>query len=195
MITIVDSGGANVSSILFALERLGSRAIVTTDAAKINNASHVILPGVGSADKIMQRLINLKLDNVLRSLKQPVLGICVGMQVLFEFSQEGNTACLKLIPGTVNKLKAKSGLILPHMGWNTLEFYRDCALLKLIPNNSYVYFVHSFAAPILNSTCAITHHGDSFSAIVQHQNFFGTQFHPERSGVWGSQILKNFLGL
>ncbi|MDP3704952.1 MAG: imidazole glycerol phosphate synthase subunit HisH [Legionellaceae bacterium] len=193
MILIVDSGGANISSILFALERLDKQAIVSADCDAIKNASHVILPGVGSADKIMQRLNELKLVDVLPSLTQPVLGICVGMQVLFEFAEEGNVTCLNIIPGKIKKLAGIAPL--PHMGWNTLSITQNSSLLKNIPNESYAYFVHSFAAPVLACTCAMTQYGESFSAVVSHQNFFGTQFHPERSGAVGSQILKNFLEL
>jgi glutamine amidotransferase len=191
MITIVDSGGANIASILFALERLGVHAVVSADADEIKKASHVILPGVGSADKIMQRLNFLQLGDVIRGLTQPVLGICVGMQVLFEFSEEGDVACLNIIPGKITKL---TGVVpLPHMGWNTLDITQNSLLLKNIPNASYVYFVHGFKAPILAYTVASAYYGESFSAVVQHHNFFGMQFHPERSGAVGSQILKNFL--
>lgn len=193
MITIVDSGGANIASILFAIERLGVHAAVSADADEIKKASHVILPGVGSADKIMQRLNFLQLGDVIRELTKPVLGICVGMQVLFEFSEEGDVTCLNSIPGKIKKL---TGIVpLPHMGWNTLDITQNSPLLTSIPNESYAYFVHSFAAPVLACTCAMTQYGESFSAVVQHQNFFGTQFHPERSGAVGSQILKNFLEL
>lgn len=192
MITIVDSGGANIASILFALERLGVPATISIDAEEIRHASHVILPGVGAADKVMQRLVNLQLDDVLRELTQPVLGICVGMQVLLEWSDEGHVACLGRIPGRIKQLSAS---ILPHMGWNTLDITQDCPLLNNIPNGGTVYFVHRFAAPVATGTCAVTEYEESFSAVIQHQNFFGTQFHPERSATIGQQILKNFLEL
>lgn len=195
MITIVDSGGANIASILFALERLGASALVSCDPFEITKASHVILPGVGAADNIMQRLHSLALADVIRNLTQPVLGICVGMQVLFEFSEEGDVVCLNKIPGKVKKLEVNDQLVLPHMGWNRLAMTSDSPLLHNIPDASYAYFVHSFAVPVLVSTCAVTHYGQSFSAVVQHQNFFGTQFHPERSGALGRQMLKNFLEL
>ena len=191
MITIVDSGGANIASVLFALERLGVSASVSVDADEIRQASHVILPGVGSAYRIMQRLKSLQLNDVLRNLTQPLLGICVGMQVLFEYSEEGEVACLGVMPGIIKKLTGAP--ILPHMGWNTLDIIQDNALLKHIPEKTYVYFVHSFAAPVVKDTCAMTHYGESFSAVVAYKNFFGTQFHPERSGAMGQKLLKNFL--
>lgn len=188
---IVDSGGANLVSVMAAIERLGTPCKVSVNENDIRGATHVILPGVGSADKIMQRLSQLKLVDVLRSLRQPVLGICVGMQLLFEFSEEKETSCLGLIPGDVKRLQSD---VLPQMGWNTLSIKKKNGLMKNISEGDYVYFVHSFAAPIMEASTAVTHYGTPFSASVQKDNFFGVQFHPERSGQVGAQILKNFLG-
>jgi glutamine amidotransferase len=193
MITIVDSGGANIASIKFMLERLGAETEFSHDAEIIKKASHVILPGVGSAATAMDCLKKYKLVSALQSLTQPVLGICLGMQLLFDFSEEGNVACLKLIPGKIKKLPKKNKLIIPHMGWNTFEIIRKNPLLNNIADNSYAYFIHSFSAPVTEHTSAITQYGKTFSAVVQYKNFFGAQFHPERSGKIGATILQNFL--
>jgi imidazole glycerol-phosphate synthase subunit HisH len=195
MIAIVNSGGANLSSIIFALARLKVTAKLTTVGAEIKNASHVILPGVGSAHDAMQSLHKLNLGDTLRSLTQPVLGICLGMQILYEYSREGNVDCLGIISGRIEKLPIKTGITIPHMGWNAINITQQNLLLKNIENNSYFYFVHSYAAPINNATCAITTHGIEFTAVCKQNNFYGTQFHPERSGDVGSKILKNFLEL
>ncbi|CAL7959169.1 imidazole glycerol phosphate synthase subunit HisH [Gammaproteobacteria bacterium] len=193
MITIVDSGGANIASIKFMLEQLGTEAELSHDTEIIKKSSHVILPGVGSAAIAMDCLKKYKLIRVLQSLTQPVLGICLGMQLFFDFSEEGNIECLKLIPGKIKKLPKKNKLSIPHMGWNTFEIIKKNPLLNNIADNSYAYFVHSFGAPVTRYTSAITHYGKTFSAVVQYKNFFGTQFHPERSGKIGAMILQNFL--
>jgi glutamine amidotransferase len=196
MITIIDSGGANISSIQFSLERLGVTAKLSNDIGVIKKSSHIILPGVGSASSAMKRLTELSLIEVIRSLTQPVLGICLGMQILFDFSEEGNIECLRLIPGKVLKISANDKkLIVPHMGWNTLDLIKSDLIMKDVPNHSYAYFIHSYAAPVGKYTSAMTCYGGNFSAAVQHNNFYGTQFHPERSSVTGSIILKNFLEL
>lgn len=196
MITIIDSGGANIASIQFGLERLGVTAKLSNDADMIKKSSHIILPGVGSAGSVMKRLKEYSLIQVISSLTQPVLGICLGMQILFDFSEEGNIECLGLIEGRVSKLSANnSNLIVPHMGWNTLNIIDSHSIMKNVPSPSYAYFIHSYAAPIGKYTHAMTRYGDNFSAAVQHNNFYGTQFHPERSSGIGSVILKNFLEL
>lgn len=196
MITIIDSGGANISSIQFAFERLGVSAALSNDADVIKKASHIILPGVGSAGSVMRHLKAHALIDVIRSLTQPVLGICLGMQILFDYSEEENSHCLGLITGKVIKLSAKhNALIVPHMGWNNLAIINNDSILQDVPNHSYVYFVHSYAAPVGKYTAAKTCYGADFSAAIQQNNFYGTQFHPERSSVTGSIILKNFLEL
>ncbi len=193
MIVIVDSGGANLISITSAVARLDKHVIVSSAIQDIEQASHIILPGVGSAKTVMNRLNTLGLVDVLKATTKPVLGICVGMQVLFESSEEGATPCLGLLDGTVKKLPIIANLCLPHMGWNTIKTYDSSALMQDIPQHAYVYYVHNFAVLVSQNTIAETNYGVSFSAAVQHRNFMGVQFHPERSGAVGSQILKNFL--
>lgn len=193
MIVIVDSGGANLVSITSAVSRLGYEVIVSSAIQDIEQASHIILPGVGSAEIIMRRLNSLGLVEVLKTVTKPVLGICVGMQVLFEFSEEGMTTCLGILSGMVKKIRAATPLCLPHMGWNTVKICAFSKLMQNIPQHAYVYFVHNFSAPVSCYTIAETFYGSPFSAVVQYRNFMGVQFHPERSGAVGSQLLKNFL--
>jgi len=192
---VIDSGGANLSSVLFALERLNAPATVTTSPDEVRNAKRVILPGVGAAADVMKRLHAAGLTEVLPTLKQPVFGICVGMQVLFRSSEEGPVDCLGILPDTVKKLKPAPGLPVPHMGWNTLVTLRDDPLMEGITSSDYVYFVHSYAAPVSDVTLARTDYGTPVSAVVRHANFWGAQFHPERSSSTGSRVLANFLRL
>jgi len=192
---VIDSGGANLSSVLFALERLNAPATVTTSPDEVRNAKRVILPGVGAAADVMKRLHSAGLTEVLPTLKQPVFGICVGMQVLFRSSEEGPVDCLGILPDTVKKLKPAPGLPVPHMGWNTLVTLRDDPLMEGITSSDYVYFVHSYAAPVSDVTLARTDYGMPVSAVVRRGNFWGAQFHPERSSSTGSRVLANFLRL
>jgi glutamine amidotransferase len=194
MIAIINSGVANIASIEFALQRLRVSTQVTTERKVVENASHVILPGVGAANTAMKNLKDLGLDTLIPRLKQPVLGICLGMQLLFEKTEEGDTSCLGIIPGKITKLPEENNII-PHMGWNTIIFKEGAALTGGLANKSYMYFVHSFAAPICDSTLAETEYGQRFSAVVQKDNFYATQFHPERSGEAGQKLLQNFLEL
>ncbi|MBA4136862.1 MAG: imidazole glycerol phosphate synthase subunit HisH [Opitutus sp.] len=193
MLAIVDSGGANIASVRFALERLGVRSALTADPAVIRAAERVILPGVGSAQEGMKRLRAKLLVECVRSLTQPVLGVCLGMQLLFENSAEGDVTSLGLLRGRVARLPEAPGVTVPHMGWNTLEVIRATPLLRGIDASSRFYFVHSYAAPVTNDTLAAATHGTRFAAVVQRGNFSGVQFHPERSGSAGAQLLKNFL--
>lgn len=193
MIVIVDSGGANLISIISAIKRLGKEVMVSSSVTDINRASHLILPGVGEAKTVMNRLNTLGLTEILKATTQPVLGICVGMQVLFEFSEEGAICGLGLLKGIVKKLPQSAPLCLPHMGWNTIKSCASSALMRDVPQNAYVYYVHNFAAPISENTIAETDYGVSFSAAVQQRNIMGVQFHPELSAAIGNQILKNFL--
>lgn len=195
MIVIVDSGVANFNSVKYMLQRLGARVEITAEAHTIQRASHVILPGVGTANVAMQQLGRLNLINVLTQLTQPVLGICLGMQLMYQASAEGNISGLAILPGKAELLQASDGMPLPHMGWNTLQLTQASPLLKHINEDSYVYFVHSYAVPVNAQTCATTSYGETFSAICQWRNFYATQFHPERSGDVGAQIMKNFLEL
>ena len=198
MIAIVDTGGANIASVVNAFYRLGLSAKLTDDATLIREASHVILPGVGAAEDSMNRLNAKGLVEVIRSLTQPVLGICLGMQLLFEKSEEGNVDCLGIFPGTVSAMlpNAKREITIPHMGWNELRIENSQhPLVQSLPAPSYVYFVHSYCAPMGDWVAATANHGVEVPAIVSKNNFMGTQFHPERSGTVGAQILRNFLSL
>jgi glutamine amidotransferase len=192
-LAIIDSGGANIASLQFAVERLGIASDLTTDPQTLSVASHVILPGVGAAADCMARLRSAGIVDTIRGLTQPVLGICVGMQLLFESSEEGDVPCIGLLPGRVHRFANREELPVPHVGWNQLELRRESPLLEGISSGDYVYFVHSYAAPTSNVTVASTSYGESFSAIVQHGNVYGAQFHPERSARVGSRLLQNFL--
>jgi glutamine amidotransferase len=194
-VVIIASGGANIASLQFALQRLGTASAVSSNARKIRSASHVILPGVGAAADAMSRLKQKNLDTLIPSLEQPVLGICLGMQLLFEDSEEGTAQCLGVIPGHATRFSPRAGHPVPHMGWNTLRIQRPNALLEGVPDGAYAYFVHSYALNPGPATTASCEYGVPFSACVQWRNFFGAQFHPERSSQVGSQVLKNFLGL
>ena len=192
-LAIIDSGGANISSVMHALRRLGSEPVFTADAATIRAADRVILPGVGAAGAAMSRLRELGLVECIRELKQPVLGICLGMQLLFESSQEDDVQCLGVIPGKLKKLKPAEGLRVPHMGWNTTTATSEDPLLNGLPEHPWFYFVHSYYAPLTGNTVATCMHGETFAAIVRNGNFCGAQFHPERSARGGAKLLANFL--
>jgi len=194
-IVIVASGGANIASLQFALQRLEVESVVSADAAEIRAASHVILPGVGAAADAMSRLRQSRLDTLIPTLEQPVLGICLGMQLLHEASQEGDTRCLGIIPGRAARLAEAPDRPVPHMGWNTLEIRRPCPLLAGLADGDHAYFVHSYALSLSAATVASTGYGAPFSACVQWRNFYGAQFHPERSAVVGARLLQNFLAL
>ena len=194
-IVIVASGGANIASLQFALQRLEFASAVSADIEQIRAASHVILPGVGAATDAMSRLRQHRLDTVIPTLQQPVLGICLGMQLLFDASEEGDARCLGIIPGRAARFPQAASRPVPHMGWNTLEIERPCALLAGLADGDYAYFVHSYAVDISAATVASTRYGPPFSACVQWRNFYGAQFHPERSAAAGARLLKNFLAL
>jgi glutamine amidotransferase len=192
---IVDSGGANLASLRYALERLGARAYVSGDARTLAGASRVILPGVGSAADAMRRLTALGLTSLLPTLTQPVLGICLGMQLLFQRSEEGAAECLGVLPGEVQRIRNAPGRPVPHMGWNQLARLQADPLLEDITDEDYAYYVHSYAAPLGASTLASVEYGGALSAVVRRGNFWGTQFHPERSANTGARVLGNFLRL
>jgi glutamine amidotransferase len=200
-VVIIENGGANIASLQFALERLNTCATLTAEPQRIRTASHVILPGVGAAADAMQRLRERQLHTLLPELRQPVLGICLGMQLLFEASDEGSEGgdsgvrCLGIIPGRARKFTPAGGRPVPHMGWNTLQVHRPSALLRDFAPDSYAYFVHSYALDINDATIASSSYGISFSACVEWRNFYGAQFHPERSAAVGSVLLQNFLAL
>ena len=192
-VAIIDSGGANISSVRHALRRLGAEAVFTADAETIRSAERVILPGVGAAGAAMSRLRELGLTEVIRTLQQPVLGICLGMQLLFDGSDEDDTQCLGIIPGTLKKLTPSQGVRVPHMGWNTTTIVRRDPLLNGLADQPWFYFVHSYCAPVSDDTLATCTHGETFAAIVARDNFYGAQFHPERSARHGARLLANFL--
>lgn len=194
-VVIVDSGGANLASLQHALARLGSSSVVSRQAADIVAARRVLLPGVGCAAAAMHNLQRCGLDRLLPALTQPVLGICLGMQLLFETSAEGDTAGLGIVPGRVDRLEGSAELPVPHMGWNTLQPRKPDAMLAHIDAQDRVYFVHSFAAPVGPWTTATCDYGAEFSAVIARGNFHGVQFHPERSGTVGARLLANFLAL
>jgi glutamine amidotransferase len=193
--TIVDSGGANLASLQYALARLGVSSIVTDDPQRIACAARVLLPGVGAAGDAMRRLRAHGIDQVIPALKVPLLGICLGMQLLFEHSSEDDTRCLGVLPGRIGRLQPSPNRPVPHMGWNTLETLKEDALLRDVDGSDHVYFVHSYVAPISATTLASVCYGDSFAAVVRRNNFSGVQFHPERSGRVGERVLRNFLTL
>ena len=193
-VVLVDSGGANIGSVRAALARLGVDAPLTTDANRIRRATHVILPGVGAAANAMARLRDTGLDRVVPALAQPVLGVCVGMQVLYERSEEGDVAGLGVFPGVVRRLDAARGRV-PHMGWNRLEQRRRSPLLDGWADGAYAYFVHGYAADADAQALATCDYGGPLAAVVQRGNFYGAQFHPERSAAAGARLLERFLAL
>lgn len=195
MIVIVNTGGANIASIRNAIGRLGRSAVVSQDPDEIFRGSQVILPGVGSASMAMDRIASSELLCLLQELRQPTLGICLGMQLLFTNSTEGNVPCLGVIPGSVRKMTATLHGPLPHMGWNRILIKQSSSLLRDVPEGSFVYFAHSFHVPINQYTIGITRYGIDIPAVVERNNYFGTQFHPEKSSQIGLKILGNFLDL
>ena len=191
-IAIIDYGAGNVQSVLFALERLGFEGIVTNDWNTIKKADKVIFPGVGEASSAMKMLMNSGLDVLIPTLKQPVLGICLGMQLMCKHSEEGNTNGLGIFD--VNVVKFSQEVKVPQMGWNTI-YNLKTPLFEGIKENEFMYLVHSYYAPLFENTIATTNYELEYSTALQRDNFFGVQFHPEKSGVFGEQILKNFLNL
>jgi len=194
-VAIIDSGGANIASLKFALERLGTDATLTTDAKAIEAADHVILPGVGAAAAAMRQLKASGLEDVIPKLQQPVLGICLGMQLLAQASEEDDAECLGIIPGIAQKLSASPETPVPNMGWCPTTTAKEHQLLHDIDNGSYFYFVHSYALPVADYSVATATHNDQFTAVIAYNNFYATQFHPERSSAAGARILANFLEL
>jgi glutamine amidotransferase len=194
-VAVVKLGVGNTASVMFALERLGARATLTDDPARVAEAERVILPGVGAAAYAMRLLATKKLAAVLRTFSRPLLGICLGQQLLFESSEEGDAETLGLIRGRVKRLPASTVAPTPHMGWTRLAPVRESALLEGVGAHDYAYFVHSFVCPDSEATIATATYGASFPAMVAEGNAFGCQFHPERSGATGARILRNFLSL
>ena len=193
-IAIVKYNAGNIQSVLYALERLGVEAEVTDDAQKLQAADKVIFPGVGEAGSAMQSLQQNNLDVVIKNLKQPVLGICVGMQLLCAHSEEGDTPCLNIVPVAVKKFEKTSGLKVPQVGWNAI-YNLDSPLFSNIAENSYIYNVHSYFAEDSAYTIARCNYGAPYAAAIKKDNFYGVQFHTEKSAAIGDRILKNFLDL
>ena len=192
-VVVIKSGGANFASIIQAFARMQITCELTDVPRVIQQATHVILPGVGMAATAMRALTDADLISVIRELTQPVLGICLGMQLLAEFSEEGDVQGLGIVPGVVKKIKSTPGLVLPHMGWNNLSFKTAHPLLNKVSEQDNFYFVHSYALPVNSTTMASCEYSDDFSAVISRDNFHGTQFHPEKSGTAGEKILANFL--
>ena len=195
MIAIVDYDAGNIRSVLNALKRVGaSDYVLTADREQLRAASHVILPGVGEASTAMQALRDAGLADFIPTLTQPVLGICVGAQLMCAGSEEGDTRCMGIFTAEVRRFKETPAEKVPHMGWNSL-FKISSPLFKGLKEGEYVYFVHSYYPEVCDSTIAVSNHGIDFSAALNRGNFFACQFHPEKSGIAGEQILKNFLAL
>ncbi|MBQ3148723.1 MAG: imidazole glycerol phosphate synthase subunit HisH [Alistipes sp.] len=194
MIAIIDYKMGNLRSVENALKRLGAEFTVTADADVIRSADRVLLPGVGNAAEAMENLRKADLTQVIRSLRRPVLGICVGMQVMCRHSEEGDCDCLNIFDSHVKRFVATQELKVPHMGWNKISNL-ESKLFKGISGGEYVYFVHSYYPELCPDTIATTTHGAMFSSALKYENFYGTQFHPEKSGDVGEKIIENFLNL
>ena len=192
-VAIIDSGGANIASVSFALDRLGASYEVTADTEKIGSASHVILPGVGAAADAMERLHANNLAEFIPTLIQPVLGICLGMQLLADASDEDDAECLGIVSGRAKKLEAGSGTPVPNIGWCRVSHTVSHALLDGIDEGSYFYFLHSYALDVSKYSLGTAKHQNEFTAILAHNNFVATQFHPEKSSLAGTRLLANFL--
>ena len=193
-IAIIKYNAGNVQSVQYALKRLGYSAIVTDNEAELRGADKIIFPGVGNAGAAMQSLKESKLDELIPALKQPVMGICVGMQLLCKHSEENDTECLGIIKARVKKFTNAGSLKVPQMGWNTIYNYRS-DLLKGLNENEFVYYVHSYYVEQCEATVANTNYVLPYSAIIQQNNFYGVQFHTEKSAEVGDKILLNFLQL
>ncbi len=194
-LTIIQYNAGNIQSVLYALERLGITATVTDDAAMIQASDKVIFPGVGEASTAMSYLKARNLDQLIVSLKQPVLGICLGMQLMCQHSAENDTRCLGIFEEQVLAFKAKEASFkIPQIGWNTISNVKT-DLFKGIAENSFTYFVHGYFAGLGSNTIATTNYIQEYSSALQKNNFYGVQFHPEKSAVVGEQIIQNFLAL
>ncbi len=194
-VALLDYGAGNLASVQFAFERLGARVRRVSDAAGIDAAERLVLPGVGAAAWAMRRLDALGLSDPIRAFPRPLIGLCLGQQLLFETSAEGDVAMLGLIPGQVIPLTPGPGLTVPHMGWSALSDLADDPLTEGVEDGAYVYFVHGFACPDGPATLARARHGAPFPAMVRQGNRWGCQFHPERSSTTGALILSNFLAI
>lgn len=194
-LAIIKYNAGNIQSVLYALERIGMQATVTDDPESIRSAERVIFPGVGEASSAMQYLRERKLDELILGLRQPVLGICLGMQLMCRFSEENNTTCLGIFNEDVRRFQSSSrDFKIPQMGWNTITGLKT-GLFQDVPENSYCYFVHSFYASLGPQTIAVTDYIHPYSAGLHRDNFYGVQFHPEKSAAVGEKIIRNFLAI
>lgn len=193
MIAIIDYNAGNTKSVMNALNRLGADFVLTADSAKILAADKVILPGVGHAGSAMAELIKRDLVDTIKQVSVPFLGVCVGMQIMQDWSEEGDTTCLGLIPGRVVKFQSDEFKV-PKIGWNTLKDTKG-PLFEVVDEKSYYYFVHSYYSPINEYSIATAHYIQDYSVAIQKGNVFGLQFHPEKSSTQGAQLIKNFIEL
>jgi len=194
MIAVIDYGAGNTQSVVNALEELQTEYIITAHETDLNKASKIIFPGVGEASFTVKKLHMLNLFTMLRIVKKPLLGICLGMQLFCERSVEGNAACLGIMP-CQTAMFDKSKTKVPHMGWNKVTFSKESKLFSGIPDNSYFYFAHSYYLPLQDYTIAKTNHGIEFTSAMEKENYYGVQFHPEKSGKYGIKLLNNFIEL
>jgi imidazole glycerol-phosphate synthase subunit HisH len=195
-IAVVPGGGENINNVLFALERIGAKPTLTLDRKVIASADRVILMGVGASPPAMEKLRTHELVDCLRGLRQPLLGICVGMQLLYERSAEGDVDCLGILPGRIERLVETDHLTVPHMGWNRLTLLKPHnPLLEGLKSGDWAFYANSFYAPLSDATLAATDYGVPISAVVQRGNVYGCQFHPEKSRQTGRRLLENFLRL
>ncbi|MCC8019772.1 MAG: imidazole glycerol phosphate synthase subunit HisH [Rikenellaceae bacterium] len=195
MVAIIDYDTGNLRSVENALRRLGAEYLLTAEEAVLRSADHVILPGVGEASSAMRKLAATGAAEIIPTLTRPVLGICIGMQLMCRRSEEGQTECLGIFPTEVVRLPAGAGVKVPHMGWDTVSLRGDDPLLDGLNGGTYLYYVHSYAARDCGAAIAVTDYGMPFSAALRSDNFYGTQFHPEKSGAAGERLLANFLSL
>jgi len=193
MIAIIDYGAGNTKSVMNALDRLQARYKLTNDISELQAADKIILPGVGNAKPAMDALDKCGLSNIISTLQQPLLGICLGMQLLFEYTEEGDTKCLNIVPGSIRKFANTTNPV-PAMGWNTVK-HNGSGIFKNIANDSHFYFVHSYYAQVQELIIATTTYDIRYGVAVHYKNFYGVQFHPEKSGAAGSQLLANFINL
>jgi imidazole glycerol-phosphate synthase subunit HisH len=192
-VTILKYNAGNATSVFYALKRLGTTASITDDAEELSSADKVIFPGVGEASSAMRYLRARKLDEAVKSLRQPVLGICLGMQLMCSFSDENETACLGMFPYRVRRFESNQGLKVPHTGWNTIDSRATSRLFKGINGAPHMYFVHGYHVDAGEDATAVCEYGGGFAAAIEHENFYAVQFHPERSAAAGEKVLTNFL--
>jgi glutamine amidotransferase len=196
VIGIIDYGAGNIRSVVNALNRLGVPHFISNRHCKLNEAEKLIFPGVGEAHSAMEAIDHVELTGWMKEISVPFLGICLGMQLLFESTSERNTKCLGIVPGTIEQFDGKKfNLKVPHMGWNQVRWESNCPLFSGISSGEHFYFVHSYYAPMVSATIGSTKYGITFTSALWKKNYYGVQFHPEKSGKIGLQLLKNFVEL